>query len=189
MRIGSVQVPPGYVAIAAGVGVVNAGVTFAGWGQKPKSASEKVGTAISHGAILGATTVISRGPIMRTLALGALVGDVAGNLASAGIRGDDARAPKPRPGNAWTDITGEITREVKDGVGTAALVGGGVGGLVGIVGARALKVGWPGSLIAGATMAGAGAGLAGASSIGAGVFRGIYDGTGIAIGRGIDAMK
>ncbi|MCB0878838.1 MAG: hypothetical protein KDC46_07645 [Thermoleophilia bacterium] len=174
--------------MAGGAAVVNAGLVLAGVGQEPKSASEKVGTAISHGAIIGTGMAVSK-PFMRTLLLGALAGDVAGNLASAALRGDDADAPNPRPGNAWTDVTGAIGRDARDAAKRNALVVGTIGllagGAVGVATHQSLGTIARWAVVGG----GAGAGIGAASGALDGAWRGLYQGTGIAIGRGIDHVR
>ncbi len=195
MPIGGINVAPGVrasnaVLLAAGaLGVANAGIVLAGWGQEPKSASEKVGTAISHGVLLGGTTILNKGGNTRVLLLGALAGDVTGNLLSAAVRGTDDDAPVPRPGNAWDDIAGRAWKDAKDSAGRNALIVGGIGtvagGLIGGFGMRSVKAAVYGAAIVG----GAGAGIGAISGGTSGAWRGVYQGTGIAIGRGIDAVR
>ena len=189
INVGGVRAANGVLAAAGAIGVANAGIVLAGWGQEPKRASEKVGTAISHGAMLGTTTIVSKGGNTRILLLGALAGDVTGNLLSAAVHGSDPDAPNPRPGSAWDDIVGGAVREARETAGRSALIGGGAGLALGAFGGRLLKGSWPAAIKIALLAGGADAGLGTVSGGLSGTWRGVYDGTGIAIGRGIDAVR
>lgn len=174
--------------VAGGAAVANAGIVLAGWGQDPKSAPEKVGTAIAHGGILGVTTAATKQPFVRTVMLGALAGDVVGNVASAVVRGDDPDAPIPRPGNAWTDVTGAIGRDGADAAKRNAVVVGALGALVGGVAGRATGRSWPTTIKWALVGGGAGAGVGAVTGALDGAWRGLYQGTGIALGRAVDRV-
>lgn len=174
------------LTLAGGAAVINAGLVFAGIGQDPKSAPEKVGTAIARGAILGTTTALTKRPFMRTILLGALAGDMAGNLASASVRGDDKDAPIPRPGNWWSDITDAVRKDAKSVAKRNAILLGSVGAVAGGVAGRIITKSWGSTVRWAAIGGGAGAGVGAATGALDGAWRGVYQGTGIALGRAID---